>query len=245
MLDQLAQREERLSEEQAALPVPDEAALQRLREEAQELEEALHEQRGQLADKEVTLPELEQALRSRVDALDSATQRLTVLEARIQALRQLQDRIARGAELEGWLAARELDSAPRLWQGMTIEPGWEDALEAVLRERLNGIALEHIERAAEWLTDQPPGKMTVVDAGGASPQIASATMPGVEPLQRYVTCRDARIEPVLREWLHDVYVLPDGAAGLGLRSQRSAGRRHARHARRPYLHAAQRELSCA
>jgi chromosome segregation protein len=223
VLDQLAQREERLSEEQAALPVPDEAALQRLREEAQGLEEALHEQRGQLADKEATLPELEQALRSRVDALDSASQRLNVLEARIDALRQLQDRIARGAEMEGWLAARELDSAPRLWQGMTIEPGWEDALEAVLRERLNGIALEHIERAAEWLTDQPPGKMTVVDVSAAASAVPSYEMPGVESLQRHITYRDSRIEPVLREWLHQVYVLPDAAAGLALRSQLPVG----------------------
>ncbi|MGZ5117536.1 MAG: chromosome segregation protein SMC [Burkholderiales bacterium] len=223
VLDQLTQREERLNEEQAALPVPDEAALRRLREEAQELEERLHDQRAQLADKEAALPELEQALRSRVEALDSASQRFNVLEARIDALRQLQDRIARGAEMEGWLAARELDSAPRLWQGMTIEPGWEDALEAVLRERLNGLALENIDRAAQWLTDQPPGKMTVVDVSSAGSAVPSYEMAGVESLQRYVTCRDSRIEPVLREWLYQVYVLPDAAAGLALRSQLPVG----------------------
>ncbi|MGZ5710257.1 MAG: chromosome segregation protein SMC, partial [Burkholderiales bacterium] len=125
--------------------------------------------------------------------------------------------------MEGWLAARELDSAPRLWQGMTIEPGWEDALEAVLRERLNGLALENIDRAAQWLTDQPPGKMTVVDVSSAGSAVPSYEMAGVESLQRYVTCRDSRIEPVLREWLYQVYVLPDAAAGLALRSQLPVG----------------------
>jgi chromosome segregation protein len=223
VLDQLVLREERLREEQTALPVADEAGLERLREEAHELEESLHAQRAELSDKEGALSQLEQQLRSRVDALDGASQRLTVLEARIQALRQLQDRIARGAELEGWLAARELGSAPRLWQGMAIEPGWEDTLEAVLRERLNGLALDPIDRAADWLRDRPPGKMTVVDASGTPSIVPAYEMAGVEPLQRYVTCRDARLEPVLREWLYQVYVLADASAGLALRAQLPVG----------------------
>ena len=223
VLDQLSQREARLRDEQAALAIPDEAALERLSEEAHELEEALHAHRGQLAEKESTLPQLEQDLRGRSDTLDAASQRLTVIEARIQALRQLQDRIARGAELEGWLAARQLDSAPRLWQGMSIEPGWEDALEAVLRERLNGIVLEQVDRAADWLSDIPPGKMTLVDASGGSGPAESPELPGLQPLRRYVTCRDALLEPVLREWLHQVYVLPEAAAGLALRESLPAG----------------------
>jgi chromosome segregation protein len=146
-----------------------------------------------------------------------------VLEARSQALQQLQDRIARGAELQGWLAARDLDSAPRLWQGLTIEPGWEDALESVLRERLNGVVLDSVDRAADWNADAPPGKMTVVEAGGDAAAIEPTPNPGLEPLQRYVTLRDTRLAPVLREWLHEVYVLPDGGAGFALRSQLPPG----------------------
>jgi chromosome segregation protein len=227
VIDQLTQREERLREEQAGLPAPDEAALERLGEEARGLEEELHAQRAGLAEKEAELPQLEQALRGRIEALDSANQRLTVVDARITALRQLQDRIARGAELEGWLAARQLDSAPRLWQGITIEPGWEDALEAVLRERLNGIVLDDVARSAEWSSETPPGKLTAVEAG--APQSAVSANPpvnslaGLEPLQRYVTFRDLRLEPVLAEWLHDVFVLADSAAGLSLRSALPAG----------------------
>ena len=34
---------------------------------------------------------------------------------------------------------------PRLWQNIQIEKGWEDALEAVLRERLNSAQLERLE----------------------------------------------------------------------------------------------------
>ena len=101
--------------------------------------------------------------------------------------------------------------------------GWEDALEAVLRERLNGIALEDIDRAAGWLDDSPPGKMTVVDASGTGSAPPPAELPGAEPLRRYVTCRDPRLESVLADWLHQVYVVPDAAAGLALRASSPAG----------------------
>ncbi|HUP95968.1 MAG TPA: chromosome segregation protein SMC [Burkholderiales bacterium] len=217
VLDHLAQREERLREEHAALPAADEAALERLSAEARELEHALEAKRAQLGEKEGALTRLEQQLRDRVEALDTANQSLTAVGARIEALKQLQERIARGAELEGWLAARGLQSAPRLWQGITIEAGWEDALEAVLRERLNALSLDRIDTAADWLADAPPGKLSVVDASAAGSD-SPASMQGLESLQRYVTYRDPRLEAVLREWLHQVYVLTDGAAGLALRS---------------------------
>ena len=223
LLEQLTHRRERLLEEQASLPAPDTTAMEQLRHEMQTIEHALNEQRATLVQKEELLPQLEQNLRDRNDMLDVATQRVTGIEARIQAVRQLQDRLARGADMEGWLATRGLDQAPRLWQGITIEPGWEDALEAVLRERLNGIALDRIENSAAWLKDAPPGKMTVIDARSVVAAAASAAVGGVAPLLRYVTCRDSRLQPVLAEWLHHVFVVIDAAAGLGLRERLPAG----------------------
>ncbi len=222
VLEQLALRQERLLEEQQALPAPDAAALEQLQQSMQTLDAELGGQRGMLTEKEQQVPRLEQALRERSDALDAAVQSLTALEARLQALTQLQDRLARGAGMEGWLAERELDRAPRLWQGIDIEAGWEDALEAVLRERLNSIALERLEQSAVWLRDPPPGKMTVFSAehgGGAG----ETSLAGADPLRRYVTCRDARMQAVLDEWLHDVFVVPDAGAGLALRQALPAG----------------------
>jgi chromosome segregation protein len=32
--------------------------------------------------------------------------------------------------MQGWLESHRLDKAPRLWQDIEIEAGWEDALEA-------------------------------------------------------------------------------------------------------------------
>jgi chromosome segregation protein len=223
LLEQLAQRGERLREEQATLQAPDSAALDTLQQDMQTIEQSLHEQRAALAQKERLIPQLEEELRGRNDALDAATQNVTAIEARVQALQQLQDRLARGAEMAEWLSARELDRAPRLWQSITIEAGWEDALEAVLRERLNGIALDHIEKSAAWLGDAPPGKMTVIGAGEANHAAAQNVQIDCEPLLRYVTCRDSRLQAVLSEWLHNVFVVTDTSAGLGLRERLPAG----------------------
>ncbi|MDH5535402.1 MAG: chromosome segregation protein SMC, partial [Betaproteobacteria bacterium] len=222
VLEQLAMRRERLLEEQQGLPAGDAAALGQLQQSMQTLEGELRGQRGMLAEKEHRVPQLEQALRERADSLDAAVQSFTALEARLQALTQLQDRLARGAGMEGWLAERELDRAPRLWQGIEIEAGWEDALEAVLRERLNSIALPRLDQSAVWLRDPPPGKMTVfgVEDGGAA---ATTSLAGAEPLRRYVTCRNPRMEAVLEDWLYDVFVVPDAGAGLALRQALPAG----------------------
>ena len=69
--------------------------------------------------------------------------------------------------------------------------------------------------------------MTVVEASGAArSRSRGIDLPALEPLQRYVTCRDPRLEPVLRDWLHQVYVrrrMP--RAGLALRGD--AARRRA------------------
>jgi chromosome segregation protein len=222
MNQQLASREERLLEEKQALPATDSGTEERLRQQMQALESTLNEQRATLASKEQALPQREQNLRERNEVLDVATQRLTGLEARIHALQQLQDRLARGADMEGWLAARALDGAPRLWQNMTIEPGWEDALEAVLRERLNGIALDSLDKSAEWLRDAPPGKMTVFDTSG-TPAAENAAIPGLEPLQRHVTCRDPRLGAVLSEWLHDVFIVAETSTGMELRQRLPPG----------------------
>jgi chromosome segregation protein len=224
VIEQLDQRRERLMEEQASLPAPDASALERLRAEVDESARMLGERRATLAEKERLLPQLERDLREKSEAVDAAVQRLTGIEARIHALQALQDRLARGAETEEWLAARGLEKAPRVWQGIAIEAGWEDALEAVLRERLNGIALEALDRSAFWLDPAPPGKVTLIDGSASHPDAEDGGAgAGDGRLLSYVTCRNARMQAALAEWLHGVYVTQDAGAGLALREALPAG----------------------
>jgi len=222
LLESLAGRAQRLAEERASLAPADASRLAQLHEEIAALEKALQAARDDLAAHEERLPGIEQAARDRDAALESASQRLAGVEARLHALTQLQERLARGAGTEGWLDERGLANAPRLWRGIRIEAGWEDALEAVLRERLNAIALDELEQAERWFGAPPPGKITVYAPARAS-ATAFAALPGCEPLRGYVSCSDARAEAVIGEWLHQVYVVPDAAAGLRARGRLPAG----------------------
>ena len=222
VLEQLGQRAQRLREERQSLQPADASRLARLRGEIAALETALQTARNSLATCEEQLPQAEQASRDKDAALEAANQRLAGLEARLHALTQLQERLARGADTEDWLGQRGMGKTPRLWQGVRIEPGWEDALEAVLRERLNAIALERFEQAERWFSEPPPGKVTVY-APVREAAAVSAPLAGCEPLRRYVTCNDPRLEAVVADWLHQVYVVPDAATGLAARARLPAG----------------------
>jgi chromosome segregation protein len=222
LAEQLGQRRERLLEEQGALSAPDRDAMEGLRQQMEAVERELAARRADLENREGNLLRLEQSLRSTNEALDLATQRMTGLEARRHALQQLQDRLARGSNLEGWVTRHHLDAAPRVWQGIGIESGWEDALEAVLRERLNGITLDRLERSRDWFGDAPPGKMTVV-ASADEPAAPLPDPPGFKPLLQLMACNEAGLRAVLAEWLHDVFVVDDASHGMELRMTLPAG----------------------
>ena len=216
-----AQREQRLREEQAALTPPDSDELERLRADVAALEAQHREKRALLDAEEASLPRLEQALREQAASVEATAQQVTALEARVEALTQLQDRIARSETMQGWLAGHNLNAARRLWQDIEIEAGWEDALEAVLRERLNAIGLDDLDHAAPWLDDVPPGKMTVYSA--AAGQAAPGAPFGLEPLAAYVRCKNTAAAGALADWLDQVYIVNDRREGLARRTSLPAG----------------------
>ena len=127
--EQLAQRAQRLTEERSGLQPADATRMAQLRSEIAALGTELQELARTLAVQEEELPRAEQALRERNAGQEAASQRLAGVEARRHALFQLQEQIDRGAHTESWLETRGLKGAPRLWQGIRIEKGWEDALE--------------------------------------------------------------------------------------------------------------------
>ncbi len=221
-IGQLAARAQRLQEERLALQPADTSRLQQLRGGIAALEEELSGLRSTLEAEEDRLPGTEQALREQDAAQEAASQRLAGIEAQLQALTRLQERLARGAQTKDWLEARGLARAQRLWQQIRIESGWEDALEAALRERLNAIALERVEQAGDWLGDPPPGRITVF-APADTAATPATPLAGCEPLRRYVTCNDARLLTVVEDWLQQVYVIADSASAMAIRASMPAG----------------------
>ena len=223
VIEGLALRNERLHEEQNSLEKPDTVALDALGARIAGIESELNGRRAALADKEQALPRLEAALEEQTASLDNAVQAMTAAEARVEALQQLQDRLAHGSGMDEWTAARGLDGKARLWQGIAIEPGYEDALEAVLRERLNAVTLDGLETCGSWSGNAPPGKFAVAETGSAGDSAAAPVPARAQPLARFVTCRDSRLMAVLADWLHGAFVVENLAAGLALRMQLAPG----------------------
>jgi len=243
MLQSLQARRGRLEQERNGLPHFDADTLAEKEEELAELamqletarftEEALHEQ----------LPEAEQARREAGHAVQSAREQTTKTEAQLAALRQMQSRLDQNHKLQSWLVKHGLDGLPRLWQNLAVEAGWDDALESVLRERLNALLVENLDQAAAWVDEPPPSALTLAELPShVSPERAallplSAGMPftgtgggvGGEgspdliPLLQYVSWRDGAAPAFLQDSLRDVYVCEDPRQALAARRELAPG----------------------
>ena len=223
LLQQLEGRGMRLTQERAALAVPDDGALQSLRHDLASTESELGELRAALERHEADLPAAEQAWREAQQAVEAIASRVTALGAKRGALEALQERLARGGNIQEWLERHGLEGRKRLWQGVRIERGWEDALEAVLEERLNAVAVERLDAAQGWWTQFPPAKLAMF---GSEPDAVVPNFEswhGLQPLAAYVTATDPTVTAALSEWLRAVYVVESAADALALYRELPAG----------------------
>ncbi len=226
LLRQLAPRRERLQSELDAPGAPMTAQIA-------EVDDQLRQEKAELASKEAGLNALRDAVqqlqerhRAAGDAAQKAGHELADIEARAQALAALQAKIGQGKDSAQWLSDHGLANAGRLWQGLDIEPGWEDALEAVLRERLDAVELERLEAAQGFLADGP-------DAKGAPPRIAlyapAASGPGpgeaghADSLLARVRSLRPEIARLLSDWLRGVLCRDNVPAALRDRATLAPG----------------------
>ncbi len=222
-LAQLAQRRERLVGElhELAAPVTGQIA---------EVEEQLRGETAELESKRVGLDALRdsvQGLQERQKAASEAAQQtgreLADLEAREQALSALQAKIGQGQDSAQWLEARGLAHARRLWQGLDIERGWEDALEAVLRERLNAVELDRLESALAWgegAGEGTPPRVAVYVAVANTVMEAGATG---DALQAKLSSVRPEIARLLADWLRGVRCRDTLADALDARGELGVG----------------------
>src|SRR5258708_15009959 len=222
LLLQLETRRARLEEERDGLEVPNLSELVRLESEIGELAQRLYEQRDALEKCDADLPTLEATMHGADQDAEQTQQRLNQLDARLSALQSLQEQVSRAGEIEPWLERHELRSNPHFWQGIRIREGWENALEAVLGERLNSIGLIDLAQVHPWLAETPPAKVSFHRSAGAAAAVEPDAA-GPTRLTDYVVCTDAQLAAVLGDWLARVYVLPDPARGVELAPALPAG----------------------
>jgi chromosome segregation protein len=219
-LGALAQRRERLDAEARALGAPLAAQIVLVVEQ-------LEQETADLAGREAGLGALRdavQALQERQrgagEVWQQASRILAEREARSEALAALQAAIGRGKDADDWLAGRGLERARRLWQQLDIERGWEDALEAVLRERLNALELPKLDAALTWADGSPlPGRIAAYATGASGGTAAGRG----DSLLAKVKPAASGIARLLADWLAGVRCHADVAGALRDRGTLGAG----------------------
>ena len=178
-------------------------------------EQQLHaENRLELLEK--TLPEKEDLRRT----LQSQSIREAALNtdyaARLNALTALQEKVKTEGKLAPWLQRQGLDGLTALWNGLRVQPGWESALEAALRERLGALQVSRLETlqgfAAGPAPDIPPARLAFfalprTDDSHNSLGQAFERNPtlGLKALVDWLAPVEAGLQSVLAYWLHGCY----------------------------------------
>ncbi|WP_422648521.1 chromosome segregation protein SMC [Cupriavidus sp. H18C1] len=221
MLQQLEQRRERLSGEEKGLDRPDDVRLEELRAELAEHEAMLEDAQAALAEAEDNLPRLDAERRAAQERVQREAAAIAALEARLAALRQLQENVQSEGKVQPWLAKHGLAELPRLWKKIHIEPGWENALESVLREKLAALEVSNLDWIKGLLTDAPPAKLAFyAPPPAARPGEAPA---GLRPLMSLLQITEPGIRAVMQDWLADVYTADDMEQALAARASLPEG----------------------
>jgi len=223
ILSGLAVRRERLLQEKTGLNAPDPTHLANLKLQLEEKQAAQEEARMQLEEAQEQQPALEEERRSAQQQAQAEAAANTQLEARLAALKQLQERVQSQGKVQPWLNKHELDGLPRLWQKLHIEQGWETAVEAVLRERTGALEMSNLEWAKAFFSDAPPAKLALFTPNPGAAVVATEAPAGLKPFLSLLQLNDPGLRVVLQDWLHDVYVAEDTNAAFFDRSKLPEG----------------------
>ena len=162
VLEQMRQielRRERLSADQRALQTPDAGMLQGLEEQWELAKENVSISEARLHELQDAMPGLEQGRRDQQQVVNAEASRQAALSARLEALKALQDKVKTDGKLQPWLRKHGLESLAGLWSRIHVELGWENALEAALRERLAALEVSRLETVQAFDHDAPPAKL--------------------------------------------------------------------------------------
>ncbi|MBW0185578.1 MAG: chromosome segregation protein SMC [Hydrogenophaga sp.] len=217
----LNQRRERLTADRNALAAPDEARLLNAQTQLASAQEAAELSDAVLHELQDSVPQLDEARRAAQQAVNQESARQADLSARMEALKALQDKVKTDGKLKPWLAKHGLDSLQGLWSRIHIETGWENALEAALRERLSALEVSRLDMVRAFGNDAPPAKLSFYSPPPGTAATSSST--GLKPLVQWLRLNDAAQQALLAEWLHGCLTAPNLEEALAQRAQLQPG----------------------
>jgi chromosome segregation protein len=214
-----ARHERLLGEERELVPI-DPAHLDAARQRAAAADAAHAAAEAELTQWQERLPVLDEARRAAQAAANDETRRHADLGARLEALKSLQEKVQVEDKLKPWLARHGLESLQGLWRRVRIEPGWEAALEAALRERLGALEIGRLDIVRAFAADAPPARLAFFTTPPAPTSPAHRTLPRLAEL---LHLGDAGLAALLGDWLEGVYTAADLDAALASRSSLTHG----------------------
>ena len=205
----LGLRLEKLTVERSALNTPDEERLATVSSQFEAAQQLQMEAEARLQELTDSVPQLDEERRTKQLAVNTESAKRADLSARLDALKALQEKVKTDGKLKPWLARHGLDGLQGLWSRIHIEQGWENALEAALRERLGALEVSKLDMVRGFAgTDgqgAPPAKLSFYSppVGGAPDASNNAT--GLKPLADLLRLNDAGQSALLGDWLHGCY----------------------------------------
>jgi chromosome segregation protein len=216
----LTLRQERLSADRNALASPDEVRLNNLKEQLQEAQLNAEVSSAQLEELQTQVPQLDEARRTAQQAVNAEQAKQADLSARLEALKALQEKVQTDDKLKPWLAKHGLDGLQALWSRIHIDAGWENALEAALRERMASLEVSRLDIVRAFQTDAPPAKLAFYTPPSASVPDSQGALPRLSDLLRL---NDAGQKALLTDWLSGCFTAPNLDEALAKRSSLQAG----------------------
>ena len=217
---QLGGRRERLSADHQALVAPDEAKLAVLQSQLAQASASAKSAEATLHTLQDAVPQLDQSRRQQQQAVNTEAARQADLSARLDALKTLQEKVKTDGKLRPWLIKHGLDGLAGLWSRIHIEPGWENALEGALRERLGALEVSRLELVHSFANDAPPAKLAFYSPPVAALLAKPASMTRLSDLLRL---NDVGQKTVLLDWLQGCYTASSLEEALAKRSELQPG----------------------
>jgi chromosome segregation protein len=217
-------RRERLAGERQGLQAPDLAKLDALKVHEAAATEAHEVADARLQDLSESVPALDEQRRAAQSIVNHESGKLADIGARLEALRALQEKVQTEGKLKPWLERHGLTGLQGLWTQIHIEPGWEPALEAALRERMTALAVGRLDTVRAFAADAPPAKLAfyALPFGGA-PSV-HATLPHLSERLRLADHQEGTsMKALLAGWLEGVYTAATIDEAMAQRAQLKPG----------------------
>ena len=208
-------RHERLSADRRALNPPDSARLDSLNLQLVQTLESQAVAQSHVQELTGAVPQLDEARRLQQHTANTESARRADLSARLEALKALQEKVKTDGKLLPWLARYGLERLQGLWSRLHIEPGWENALEAALRERLGALEVGRLDLVRGFAgtdgrgySEGPPVKLSFYTRPSAAAPSLTDPGFGLKPLADLLRLNDAGLSALLGEWLHGCFTAP-------------------------------------